>query len=93
MSFFSLRDARGVIQVLVKRSKCKEGEEDVLSKMSSTPVESVVRLEGTVKARPESARVRSFAPLILISQLTLTLYREMRKVRRRLRWKSTTLSS
>jgi aspartyl-tRNA synthetase len=64
MSFFSLKDSRGITQLVVRRSK-KGGdpsEQDSLAALSDVPVESIVLVEGVVKARPADARraVRHF---------------------------------
>ncbi|KAG8893556.1 hypothetical protein FRC01_013518 [Tulasnella sp. 417] len=54
-SFYSLRDASGIIQLIVRRSG-EGGIEDPLSRMSRTPEESVVSVLGRVKLRPQSSK-------------------------------------
>lgn len=55
-SFYSLRDASGMMQLIVRRSEAN-GLEDALAKMSRTPEESVVSVQGRVKLRPQSSKV------------------------------------
>lgn len=54
LAFLAIRDSIGTTQVKVEVAETDAAGQEVLSILRSTPLESIVHIKGTVRARPES---------------------------------------